>query len=66
VRVLAKAWQSVPADMPNEERLNTAKLNVSKAIDGLSPSIKRQVRKRFNELNWEPLKGCDPKMRQLE
>jgi len=47
--------------MADEERLKIAKLNVSKAIDRLSPNIKTQVRKHFDELNWEPLKARDPK-----
>jgi hypothetical protein len=63
-RVLAKAWQSVPADMADEERIKTAKRNVSKAIDGLSPSIKRQVRAHFETQSWEPLKTRDPKLKQ--
>jgi hypothetical protein len=61
-RVLMNAWQSVPADLSDEERLKAAKLNVSKAIDRLSPSIKREVRAHFNTLEWEPLKACDPKL----
>lgn len=60
-RVLAKAWESVPSDMADEERFKTARLNVSKAIDGLKPHIKREVRTHFETEKWESLKARDPK-----
>lgn len=60
-RVLAKAWESVPSDMVDEERFKVARLNVSKAINGLKPHIKREVRTHFETEKWESLKARDPK-----
>ncbi len=59
-RVLSRAWSTVPADTPPEDRFEAAYQSALKIISGLSRHIKHQVSAHFNQENWESLRARAP------